>query len=71
MGPEGMPPEQMPPEQMLPEEMPMEAMPPGMETGFENVPTGGGPMPSSIPPQVLANLLGQSGALAPNTAPML
>ena len=70
MGPEGMPPEQMPPEQMQPG-MDMGGLPPEAMTGLEGIPTGGEAMPSSIPPQVLASLLGQSGALTPNTAPML
>ena len=70
MGPEGMAPEQMPPEQMQPG-MDMGGLPPEAMTGLEGIPTGGEAMPSSIPPQVLASLLGQSGALTPNTAPML
>jgi hypothetical protein len=57
-------------EQMPPEQMGMEGLPPEVATGMEGIPTGGEAMPSSIPPGVLAGLLGQSGALAPNTAPM-
>ena len=57
-------------EQMPPEQMGMEGLPPEVATGMEGIPTGGEAMPSSIPPGVLAGLLGQSGALTPNTAPM-
>jgi hypothetical protein len=57
--PQGPPPEEMPPE-MPPQGLPPEAMAEGMP------PTGGMPMPSNIPPEILAQLLG-TGASLPNT----
>ncbi|QGH73522.1 MAG: portal protein [Podoviridae sp. ctDWo9] len=58
----------MPPGMPAAPEMPQQAeITPGMGAGSEGVPpTGGMPLPSNIPPEILAQLLG-SGAPLPNT----
>ena len=62
-GPEGMPPEGMPPEGMPPQGAPMQG---GPMPEQEVLPTGGMPLPSTVPPQVLSAIANQVGGL-PNT----
>jgi hypothetical protein len=65
------------PPQGLPPGMPPQGaeMPPvdpnALQNPLANVPTGGMPMPSSIPPELLAMLQGSSGAAMNNIAPQM
>jgi hypothetical protein len=63
MGPEGMPPEGMPPQGMMPS-----GMTPGMGAA-EAPPTGGMPLPSNIPPEILSQLLASGAPLANTQLP--
>jgi hypothetical protein len=47
-----------------------EPPPEALENPLEAVPTGGMPMPSSIPEEILAMLQTSGGAALPNTIPL-